>query len=270
MVFTFISSSSGTMSDSKTALDWFYIEYPTGDTIGWLCAGFALMPFAVVIALVTLCVFRRDIHVMYIFVGQVINELMNSIFKQIFKRQRPIGSQRVDYGMPSDHAQFMGYIMTYTILLLVYHVRFCETAKRLATTASMTNPDRRDNGPSNAVAATSSRHQLSTPASLPFSENFVKGIAVCFVTAVSMVVLMSRVYLNYHNVKQVLVGVLLGCQIGFVWFLLYQFLLRQGWIDSICQWKLAQMFLIRNLAHIPNPLRYEYYIYQRGDIQKED
>ena len=242
------------MSNPKEALDWFYIEYAAGDTIGWLLASFSLTPFVIVVALLTLCVFRRDVHVMYIFTGQVINEWMNSIFKLIFKRQRPKGSQRKDYGMPSAHAQFMGYIMTYLILLLIYHVRFSETKK---TTS-------RNNDHNNAEI----RQSLAS-ATLPLSEKFIKGVSISFVIGTSMAVILSRIYLNYHNLEQVLVGVLLGSQIGLTWFLLYQFLLNRGWIDQFCRWRLARMFLIKNLAHIPNPLRHEYYMYQRG-TQKED
>jgi dolichyldiphosphatase len=110
------------MSSPLVPLQWFFVEYTEEDVLGWICAWFSLMPFLILIIFVTLCLFRRDIHIIYILIGQVLNEGFNILFKFYWKEMRP-SMKRQDYGMPSSHAQFMGYITAYLIVLLRYHVR---------------------------------------------------------------------------------------------------------------------------------------------------
>jgi dolichyldiphosphatase len=222
------------MSDLLLPLEWFVIEYTRGDLLGWICAWFSLMPFVILIVLGTLCLFRRDIHIIHILMGQVMNEGLNLIFKFYWRELRP-NNKRKDYGMPSSHAQFMGYILAYLIALLRYHVRFTEGSSR----------------------------------SLPISEKVLKGICFTMLISVSFLVIFGRVYLNYHTPSQVLVGFICGTMMGNLWFYIYQQCLQWGWIDRLCRLTLAERLMIKNLANVPNPLRYEYDMYRKMQKKRE-
>ena len=68
-------------------------------------------------------------------------------------------------------------------------------------------------------------------------------LACCCASAVAA----SRIYLNYHTLKQVLVGIAAGVLSAVGWFLVTTFLRRYGWIDWALENPLARKLRMRDL-----------------------
>lgn len=116
------------------------------------------------------------------------------------------------YGMPSSHAQFVTYFsISLSLFLLLRHV------PNPSTTHSPTSPP----------------------------ERLLLSFVACLCAAA---VVASRVYLNYHTPKQVLVGCAAGAFSAMAWFLVTTFLRRYGWVEMALDTRLAEMFRIRDLV----------------------
>ena len=116
------------------------------------------------------------------------------------------------YGMPSSHAQFVSFFsISLTLFLLLRHVP---------------NP--------------STTH---TPISLP--ERAALSLAACFCAGA---VAYSRIYLNYHTPKQVVVGCLAGTACALAWFVFTTALRRSGWIDWALDTVVARALRMRDLV----------------------
>jgi len=58
----------------------------------------------------------------------------------------------------------------------------------------------------------------------------------------------SRIYLNYHTPKQVLVGCAAGVVCALGWFAVTSYLRHTGWIDWLLDFEVARYFRIRDLV----------------------
>jgi len=116
------------------------------------------------------------------------------------------------YGMPSSHAQFVTFFsLSLTLFLLFRH-----------------------------KPAPSSTH---TPTS--FLERLMLSLLACLCAGA---VAVSRVYLNYHTPKQMLVGCAAGASFAVSWFLFTTFLRSCGWIDWALDNIIARTLRIRDLV----------------------
>ena len=68
-----------------TPLKMMHMEYPEGDKVGHVLAWFSMSPFFIFAGMVTLILFRRDIHTIVFTLGQLVNEVFNLILKRIIK-----------------------------------------------------------------------------------------------------------------------------------------------------------------------------------------
>nr|CAH8825438.1 unnamed protein product [Trichobilharzia regenti] len=103
------------------SLSLFHVEYPIGDKFGKLLAYSSMVPILIMISLMTLVVSRRDLHTIFYLFGCLLNEISNCIFKSSINQPRPFPSVHPSIessGMPSNHAQFMGFFCAYTVLFL--------------------------------------------------------------------------------------------------------------------------------------------------------
>eukprot|EP00118_Oscarella_pearsei_P010630 m.66296 g.66296 ORF g.66296 m.66296 type:complete len:232 (+) comp35380_c0_seq3:225-920(+) len=162
-----------------------YVEYPKDDFIGKALALFSLLPVFIVFGFVTLIVFRRDLHTMTYFAGLLLNEAVNYILKNIVKQPRPLRAGDKDalhgqYGMPSNHSQFMGFFSTYFVLFVYF---------KIVSESSLMQ--------------TLWKHALSLG-----------------VIAAALLVGFSRFYLKYHSLSQIACGFSVGLITGVSWFLM--------------------------------------------------
>ncbi|KDO29113.1 hypothetical protein SPRG_06169 [Saprolegnia parasitica CBS 223.65] len=92
------------------------VMYEADDPFGSLAALVTLSPVFIMVMYATLIVFQRDLHVICMLLGQMLNEIVNQILKRTIDQKRPDGAEMHDAGMPSAHAQFMAFFATYVVL----------------------------------------------------------------------------------------------------------------------------------------------------------
>lgn len=125
-----------------------------------------------------------------------------------------------EYGMPSSHAQFMGFFTVYLILFI------CLRQKQTYRTS---------------IA------------------KLVRSLLVLMLVFVNALVCISRVYLSYHTMLQVVVGQILGITLGSTaFFMVIQFLVPL--FPTVVSWRISEYFLIRDTTVIPNVVLFEYVI----------
>ncbi|KAI8867982.1 PAP2-domain-containing protein, partial [Ramicandelaber brevisporus] len=79
------------------------------------------------------------------------------------------------------------------------------------------------------------------------------------VTAVSVAVLYSRVYLKYHTVEQVIVGGTLGVAAGAVWYGYLEYVLHPiGLVDYVLTHPVVEWFNIRDSLHVSEVIKEEH------------
>lgn len=174
-------------NDGEAAIKWtplklLHMEYPEGDKMGHVLAWFSMSPFFIFAGMVTLILFRRDLHTISFTVGQLINEVFNLILKRIIKEPRPQVQHTVhlvQHGMPSSHAQFIWFFSAYYVLFIIFRV-------------------------------VEDNHKWWKP-----------GMSLG-ATALATVVTYSRVYLGYHTTAQVMWGSGIGIGCAILWFVLTQ------------------------------------------------
>ncbi|XP_077262236.1 dolichyldiphosphatase 1 isoform X1 [Temnothorax americanus] len=191
----------------------------SGDVFGQLLAVISLIPFAIVAGLVTLILFRRDLHTIVFFIGVAVNECINYVLKHTIRQARPIKRDGLyaEYGMPSTHAQFMWFFAAYATLFIYFRLNYnCTIAERFWRTI----------------------------------------VAIgCIVTA--MLVTYSRVYLLYHSNTQVFCGALIGIALGTAWFVIMHTVLTPLF-PIVVSWRISEFLLLRDTTLIPNVLWFEY------------
>jgi dolichyldiphosphatase len=85
-----------------------------------------MAPYFLVCALTILIVRCRELMTITWLTGQLINEASNFFLKRQFKQARPHGAPKVgfdEHGMPSAHAQFMGFFLAFAVCVLLFRVR---------------------------------------------------------------------------------------------------------------------------------------------------
>lgn len=65
------------------------VHYHSGDPFSVIFAYITLTPLIILVALVTLLLFRRDLRTATIFGGLLINECLNYVLKKTIKESRP-------------------------------------------------------------------------------------------------------------------------------------------------------------------------------------
>lgn len=200
-----------------------HVEFPKGDRLGHMMAWFSLIPVFSVVAFLAIIVIRRDLTTIFFFIGFFVNEFSNQVLKRIIKEPRPsrLGQPLwSEYGMPSAHAQFMGFVTAFVILLFYVRIKVVTLIIPLAKLW---------------------KHFLT---------------AACVLT--SIVVSYSRIYLRYHTPNQVLVGLVLGLLFGALWFVFMEKIVGP-YFPIIASMPICEMLLIKDFSLIPNALWCEYH-----------
>ncbi|KFM62755.1 Dolichyldiphosphatase 1, partial [Stegodyphus mimosarum] len=154
--------------------------------------------------------------------GTALNEAINWILKHLIKELRPCRGREIlysEYGMPSNHAQFMWFFATYMAFFLLIRLH----------------------------------HGNST---YPL-ENAWKYIVTVFIICVAAIVSYSRIYLQYHTWTQVLCGACLGIFLACIWFAITQFTLTPLF-PIIAAWPISEFLMLRDTTLIPNVMWFEY------------
>ncbi|KAH7152399.1 hypothetical protein B0J13DRAFT_619960 [Dactylonectria estremocensis] len=196
-----------------------HVYYDPDDVLSLVCAYLALLPQALCVVYATLVLFTREVEVALMFAGQLACEAINFALKRLIKEERPRRIHGKGYGMPSSHAQFVAFwCVSLALFLLVRH----RPPKVL--------PGRVD----------SSVHQ-------PWS--FVERLAISAAgVAIAGATAWSRIYLNYHTTKQVLVGCTAGVISAVGWFGITSIVRHVGLLNWALETPLAKAFRVRDLV----------------------
>lgn len=116
------------------------------------------------------------------------------------------------YGMPSSHAQFVSFFAIYLALFLIFRHTFTYSTSRVISN---------------------------------FTVRAILAFTLCIGAAG---VAISRIYLNYHTPRQVLVGCTAGTVLAVTWFCVTGFLRTHGWIDWALDLSVARFLRIRDLV----------------------
>ncbi|KIV92864.1 hypothetical protein PV10_04128 [Exophiala mesophila] len=188
-----------------------HVRYNPDDPISYLSAWLALVPQGLCVVYVTLIWATREVEVLLMFAGQLACEALNFGLKRLIREERPRQMFGKGYGMPSSHAQFVAFFsVSLTLFLLVRH-----------------------------VPTTSTSYSPST-----FQQRLLLSILAIFCAGA---VAASRVYLNYHTPKQVLVGVAAGVAFALFWFVLTSVLHQQGVINWALDTRVSRHLRFRDL-----------------------
>ena len=155
----------------------------------------------------------REMEILMMFGGQMACEALNFALKRILKEERPKQMHGKGYGMPSSHAQFVAFFsLSLTLFLLFRHVP-------------------KEPTPSHTPLTMVSRGLLS-------------GLAL----ASAGLVAWSRIYLNYHTEKQVMVGCLAGTLSALSWFIITTVVRQSGLLSWILEQYPTRLFRMRDLV----------------------
>lgn len=151
----------------------------------------------------------------------MLNEVLNKVLKHTIREPRPVArlNTYTEYGMPSNHAQFVSFFSSYVLLFVLIRLP-----------------------PFNQNA---------------FLERFWRLLIIGGCWFASLLVCYGRVYLQYHSWAQVVAGVLIGLATGSLWFALTQVCLSPIF-PRIVTWKVSELLLLRDTTLIPNLLWFEY------------
>jgi dolichyldiphosphatase len=81
--------------------------------------------------------------------------------------------------------------------------------------------------------------------------------AAAAVQLMAAIVAVSRIYLRYHSIRQVAVGLAVGAAAGATWYVVVELLLRPRFA-AVAQWRVCRWLLIRDLSDCANVLAAEY------------
>ncbi|KAK1989993.1 PAP2 superfamily protein [Colletotrichum falcatum] len=195
-----------------------HVYYDPDDPLSFLCAWLALLPQALCVVYATLIWSTREAEIALMFAGQLGCEAANFALKRLIKEERPRRIHGKGYGMPSSHAQFAAYWSVSLALFLLARHR---------------------------PASARTHHR---PYSLA-ERLAVSAAALALAAAVAW----SRVYLDYHTPRQVLVGCLAGsvCAVG--WFMATAAARDFGLLAWALQTPPARLFRFRDLVVEEDP-----------------
>ncbi|KAK5404415.1 hypothetical protein LTR06_009562 [Exophiala xenobiotica] len=189
-----------------------HVRYNPNDPFSYASAWLALVPQGLCVTYVTLIWASREVEILLMFAGQMACEALNFALKRLIREERPQQMHGKGYGMPSSHSQFVTFFaLSLTLWLLFRHI----------PTSSTTS---------------------YSPSTL--SERVLLSLLACMGAGA---VAASRVYLNYHTPKQVLVGVAAGAVFAVIWFLFTTLLRRWGLIDWALENWISRKFRFRDL-----------------------
>lgn len=196
------------------------------DKLSLFCAYLALLPQALCVVYATLIWSTREAEIALTFAGQLACEALNFALKRLIKEERPLRIHGKGYGMPSSHAQFVAFwSVSLALFVLVRHAP-----------------------PRVSPAALAERSHMNRPWSL--GERAAVSVAGF---AVAGLIAWSRIYLNYHTVRQVLAGAGTGVVFAVVWYVAVGVARSGGWLTWALEIPLARAMRMRDLLVEEDP-----------------
>ncbi|PSK75950.1 hypothetical protein CJJ07_004243 [Candidozyma auris] len=193
---------------STIPFDHTYILYNPNDLISTVCVQFSLLPIYIMVFYTSWFLITREIEPVIAVGGHLLGELTNKVVKCIVKQPRP--DFHKDFGAGS-------YGLTYGMPSA--HSQFMGFfASYYICTILMKVPLRRGG----------------------------KAVGVLALGSAAFGVAFSRVYLMYHTIEQVFVGVLVGLVMGTGYFVVASLARDVGLVDWVLSWRIVRFFWVKD------------------------
>jgi dolichyldiphosphatase len=179
----------------------------------------SLFPYFVFFGHASVVLIRRDFSGLFLWIGYLVNEVINHFLKNAIKEPRPMvdfDHKIITYGNPSDHSQFMFYFASISCWMLFHRTKF--------------------------------------------DRWFWKWLYAAMVVGLALTVAVSRYYLSYHTVKQIVNGCLIGSVIGSGWY--YLLTLVTPLFASLETMAPFSWFYFKDTSHVDDILQFEYDVYR--------
>jgi hypothetical protein len=105
------ANSSDEVHGALEVLELTTVHYRPGDPFSVILAYTTLTPLIILVALITLLLFRRDLRTATLFSGLLLNECLNYVLKKTIKEARPA---YLSMHFPSNHLLFSLHIILST------------------------------------------------------------------------------------------------------------------------------------------------------------
>lgn len=154
----------------------------------------------------------REIEPVIVVGGHLIGEILNKIIKHLIKQPRP--DFHKDFGVASGHGLTYGMPSAHSQFMGFFALYFaCIIINKVPKPKQQ------------------------------------KVVGVCILLLISILVAFSRVYLLYHTVPQVIVGILVGSVLGLAYFIATSIARDFGLVDWVLGWKSVSYFYIKDSYH---------------------
>lgn len=186
-----------------------YILYDPNDIISMACVHMSLLPIYIMVFYTAWFLITREIEPVVLVGGHLIGEVVNKVIKKLIKHPRP--DFHKDFGSGSYSLTF-GMPSAHSQFMGLFGAYFvCIFLFRMS-------------------------HLSHLQRSFGCLTLVVSSTAVAF----------SRVYLLYHSVQQVIVGILLGIFLGIFYFVATSVARDIGLVDWVLNWPIVKYFYVKD------------------------
>lgn len=215
--------------EMKTTFEASHVEYIQGDYISLIISLCSLLPFVFVIMNFSVLLVKRDVFWIHSLIGAFLCAGLNEILKEIIQGERPLGSAKSGYGMPSNHSQLAFFYVT----IVLYYVNI--------------------------------RITISDKSNKQFWSTFISLIAI----SAGSFVAYSRVQAGVHSNKQVIVGAIVGSLFSVFWLAFYFTSTFQSFLQYFLHSFVAKYFYIYESSRVKNPLQFDFENYTAYRIMSD-
>lgn len=204
----FIHSLYYQMSYNPIPFDHTYIVYDPSDVVSTICVQFSLLPVYIMVFYTSWFLITREIEPVIVVGGHLLGEIINKIIKHIVKQPRP------DF-----HKEFGAGSYGLTYGMPSAHSQF--------------------------MGFFAAYFMLNVWYRVPLRKHYKVG-ANLILSGCAVTVAFSRVYLLYHNIPQVVVGVMVGSTFGVFFFLVVSIAREIGLVDWVLGWPVVRLYYVKD------------------------
>ncbi|CCF58982.1 hypothetical protein KAFR_0F03860 [Kazachstania africana CBS 2517] len=224
-----------TIGEDLIPFDDTFILYNPHDIISVLSVYLSLSPILILMFYLSWLIITREIESVIVACGQLSNEVLNKILKKLIKENRPYGITSLHYNSTINFNMGPGYGMpsAHSQFVGFFTVYFLLRIKYKWKFVPV------DHILYSTLIAT-------------------LGALVCF----------SRIYLCYHNLKQVVVGYSIGLLNGSLYYIFVDLVRSVGTIDYLLNTWIFQRFYIKDTCNLcPATLQEEHSSYRSRTVK---
>lgn len=205
-----------------------YILYDPSDILSYVLVYYSLLPIGILIFYFSWFISSRELEAVIIAGGQVVNEVINNVLKNIIKEPRPafFGSSFQKDTMRSAYGMPSAHSQFMGFFTMYWSLKLVLQWRGLTKT-----------------------------------RKYVSVLSMAFTT---MLVAFSRMYLGYHTIAQVSVGVAFGGLLGSLYYLAVGVVRYMGLLRWILGWPICKRLWIKDSFNVnPSSLRDEYEAWEK-------